>query len=312
MQQRDLGETGVRVGVLGLGTWGLTSGAYGSVLPETQKKTVEAALDAGVTSFDMAPLWGDGQSETTVGEAIAGRRDEVQLVTRCGARWKDGKVERSFSPEALRADCEGSLKRLGCETIDVLLLHNPTAEVFGEDEVVETMQKLVEEGKARTWGLSTFDVDVGRVALMSETKVIALPYNLLHTELVDDLYDDLLETRCPVLGTSPLCYGLLSGNWSPLRTFGEGDHRRERWSSLSLKRRVHAVQTLRFMAKAPVPNMTSAALRYALTEEVIAATFVGARKPEHIQDAAGNLGSPPYLPLGMRQRARQTLIHTGA
>src|SRR5688572_4581898 len=119
MHSRTLGRTDVRVSEVALGTWGLAAGSYGPVAPQQLERTVARALDAGVTTFDCAPCWGEeGASERQVAKGLGERRRDAVLITRAGGEIKDGVLRKRFDPDSLRRDCEQSLVRLGADAID--------------------------------------------------------------------------------------------------------------------------------------------------------------------------------------------------
>lgn len=295
MRKRALGATGLEVSELGLGTWGL-GGAYGMLAESVAKSTVEAALEAGVTTIDCAPLWGKGVVESWVGESVEKKRDEVQLVTRGGAVWTEDGVHQRFDAEALRADCEGSLKRLRTDRIDVWLLHDPPEEMLYRDDTVPTTKALKSEGKIRAWGVSTSDPTVARIALSRGAEVLCLPYNLVWRAMLHDLETELSTAKVGVLARSPLLHGLLSGRWTEYRQFADDDHRRARWTNKALTIRVREVNPLRFLVKDDVRSMTSASLRFVLANPAVSCALLGARRPVQITNANELAGTAPYLP----------------
>src|SRR5690606_25994018 len=117
-------------------------------------ETVKSAIEAGVISFDVAPVWGDGEAERRIGRLVKDAEIEATIITRGGARLVDGKLARSFSVEDLVKDCEASLERLGVEQIEVYLLHGPDETVIREAPWPEAMEKLEKDGKIKTWGMS--------------------------------------------------------------------------------------------------------------------------------------------------------------
>ncbi len=294
MRKRALGATGLEVSELGLGTWGL-GGAYGALAPSVARSTIEAALEAGVTTIDCAPLWGRGAVESWVGEVVEHQRNEVQLVTRGGVVWDDEGVHQRFSSEALRADCEASLKRLKTDRVDVWLLHEPPEEMLFRDDTVPTAKALKSEGKIRAWGVSTSDPTVARIAMSRGAEVLCLPYNLLWRGLVHELETELATSKVGLLARSPLLHGLLSGRWTEYRQFADDDHRRARWTHKALTLRVREVNPLRFLVKDDVRSMTSAALRYVLASPAVSSALLGARRPVQITNAAELAGTAPYL-----------------
>src|SRR3712207_3883608 len=130
LEQRKLGATGLQVGAVGLGCMGM-SWAYGEQERDDAESAavISRALDLGVTLIDTADVYGPFTNEELVGRALAGRRDEAVLATKCGLVAESGQVRRDGRPEHVRAACEASLRRLGVEVIDLYQLHRVDPEV---------------------------------------------------------------------------------------------------------------------------------------------------------------------------------------
>lgn len=312
MDKRNVGGTDVRVSEIALGTWGLATGAYGMVAPQVFERTIARALEAGVTTFDCAPAWGaDGASERVIGKAIAGRREDVTLITRGGADLHEGKMRKRFDPDSLVRDCEASLERFGIEAIDLWLLHNPDELTLRREDWREAVQKLVAQGKVRAWGASVSDAATARLAIGAGAQVISIVYNLLVGDDLHDLAGDVSTSGCGVLALSPLSYGLLAGRWGESHRFGPGDHRSRRWTPGALRQRVRQAEMLRFLVHGEVRTLTAAAIRYVLSNAVVSAAVVGARTPGQITDAAEAAKGPPYLPDDDLMRIPQVLAAAG-
>ncbi len=143
MRQLPFGWTGVRVPLLGQGTWDLERGDRATVVA-----AVRQGLDLGMTHLDTAEMYGDGEVERIVGEAINGRRKDVFLVSKV--------LPENASYQGILEACERSLRRLGTDHLDLYLLHWESQVPFAE--TARAFQKLVEQGKTRFWGVSNFDV----------------------------------------------------------------------------------------------------------------------------------------------------------
>ena len=250
MQKRQIGKTRVEVSELALGTWGLAAESYGPIDESRFRRVVERALERDVTTFDLAPIWGDGRSETIVGDVVADARPEVVYVTRAGARWDaDGDLETSLTLAALDRDCDRSLERLKTDHIDVWLLHNPEAEAIRahQDEIRTLVERGRKDGRIRAFGASVASAEQARAAFDLDIDVLCLPYSILHSELVHELSGDLNERGVSVLARSVLGFGILSGRWGENRSFGDLDHRRHRWKPEAIRTRVRQVNRFRFL-----------------------------------------------------------------
>ena len=307
MHERNLGDTDLRLTEVTLGTWGL-SGAYGPVTESLVRDTLDAAIEAGVKSVDVAPLWGD--MEARVGEAIADH-EAIKVITRGGAVLEDGQVQHRFDPESLRADLERSRERLGREVLDVWLLHDPSEGALAEDDPFATAATLVEEGHVRCWGVSTTQHEVAARALEAGAKAICVPHHMFASDLVGDLRQSLEASGAGVLARSPLAHGLLSGRWTEYRRFAADDHRHDRWTAQALAIRVRQVAQVRFLVKNEVRSLTAAALRFALDSPAVATAVVGARRPAQIRDLDQLVGDAPYLEEPDRVRLQQVLAAAG-
>src|SRR5690242_8534158 len=150
MQKRKLGNSGIEVGAIGLGCMGM-SWAYGQPDEVEGVQVIHRAIELGVTLFDTADAYGPFTNEELVGRALKGYREEVVIATKCGLVVTDQATHtygRNGAPEHIKTACEGSLKRLGIEVIDLYQLHRPDPLVPIE-ESVGAMADLVREGKVR-------------------------------------------------------------------------------------------------------------------------------------------------------------------
>lgn len=293
---RTLGDTDIKLSEICLGTWGLGDKAYGPVSESLFENTINAAIESGISTFDVAPLWGQGWAEEVVGRVLSDHDTETQIITRCGARWSGDTPEQSFSEEDITKDCERSLQRLGRESIDVLLLHDPPMELFGKEEWVNALEKLVLDGKIKAWGASCSSKDQSVAALNAGAKAICIVHNLVHHQLLTDIATDIESAGAGVLVRSPLMHGLLAGRWPGSRRFAPDDHRAERWTTAAMRVRVKHINKLRYLVHDDVINMTAAALRFALTSELVSSVMVGSRQPYQIKEAARVAGAEVYLP----------------
>lgn len=191
---------GASVPALGQGTWNVGDDP---ARRDDEIATIRRGIDLGLTLIDTAEMYGDGRSESLVGEAIAGRRDEVFLVSKV--------YPHNASRRAMARSCEASLRRLGVETLDLYLLHWPGAVPLAE--TVEGFEALQRAGKIRHWGVSNFDRDameqLARVPGGEAAQTDQVLYHLGERGIEWDLRPWLRERALPVMAYSPFDQGRL-------------------------------------------------------------------------------------------------------
>ena len=196
MQTRKFGWTGAEVPVIGQGTWKMETDP-----PEEALAALRAGLDAGMTHVDTAELYGSGRVESLVGRAIAGRRDEVFLVSKV----MPNHATRVGTVQA----CEASLRRLGADHLDCYLLHWPGSHPL--EETIAGFEQLVREGKIRSWGLSNFDEeDLEEALAIAGPRRIAcnqVLYHLRARDIEDRVLPWCAEHEVAVVGYSPFGSG---------------------------------------------------------------------------------------------------------
>jgi aryl-alcohol dehydrogenase-like predicted oxidoreductase len=295
MRTRSLGKTGLRVGELALGTWGLSGDAYGPVEPREQERVLRRALEMGVGLIETADAYGGGKMEQLVGRAVAGR-GEICVVTKGGIDRSTTPPRRRFDAAYLRDAVARSMRRLGRDRIDVYLLHNPSEAVVAGSEAIDTLSELKARGQIEHWGVSTADLNVGRTALRKGAAVIELAYNLFHSADLHRLAGEVIVAGAGVLARSTLGYGLLADRWSRDHAFARGDHRASRWTEPELGRRIEQLAALRFLVHGDVQTMRAAAVRFVLSNTIITSAVLGPRSVEQLEDIVREVGmGPVYL-----------------
>jgi aryl-alcohol dehydrogenase-like predicted oxidoreductase len=233
MEARRLGRSGLRVSPLGLGTarmagLGWSHEAHPVVSPEARRgavRQIQAAIDAGVTLFDTADSYGDGESERILGEALRGAREGVVVVTKFGEDPTPGREDPWVLDAAtVVRRCEASLRRLGVDRIDLYLLHRRDYPLERAPEMVGILEDLVRVGSVRHYGWSTDDVERARVFAGGEhCTAIEHRLNVFHD--APAVLDLCREQDLASLNRVPLLTGVLTGRWSPETRLQEGDPR---------------------------------------------------------------------------------------
>ncbi len=221
-----IGNVGRDVSRIGLGTWAIGGGpAFDGV--DTEKlgiETIRTALDKGVNLIDTAPGYNFGNSERIVGKAIAGRREEYVIITKCGLVWDsegsffnkvgDTVLNRFLDPVSIAKEFEASLERLGTDYIDIYMTHWPAIEPFNTpiSQTVEFLMKLKESGKIKGIGAANVSPDQVREYLTyGELDVVQMRYSILDRAVEAELMPLCIENGVTVQAYSPLEMGILAG-----------------------------------------------------------------------------------------------------
>jgi aryl-alcohol dehydrogenase-like predicted oxidoreductase len=198
------------------------------------------------------------------------------------------------------------------DTVDIALLHNPTADTLGKGDATGMMKELASDGAVRAWGVSTSEHDVARAAIESGAEVLSVPFNAFRRTLVTQISQQLADKQVGLLVHSVLLYGLLAGQWTPNKEFGDGDHRAERWSPDELRTRIRQLDALRPLVSGNVTSLRAASVRYALEKESVSSAIVGPRSASQLQQLVRDAGhGPPYLPAQKLSALEQRLRNVG-
>jgi len=294
VRERNLGSQGPELSVIGFGAWEAGGGSeWGRPPPEGQVlNAIRSVFDCGIDWIDTAEVYGRGRSEELVGKAVAGRRDEVRLASKV-APVPEGS---GFRAEQVRAACEGSLRRLGIEHLDLYQLHWPDGGRIPVEETWAAMAGLVDDGLVRFIGVSNFDQDlIERCQAIRHVDSLQQEFSML--ELRDrDLIRWCGEQGTGVLSYSPLAFGLLTGAIGPESRFDADDVRsgRDEGSPFAPgnRERNHAVvEALRPVAERLGVKLAQLALAWNVHQPGVTAAIAGSRNPDHVRSnaAAGDV-----------------------
>jgi aryl-alcohol dehydrogenase-like predicted oxidoreductase len=281
MRTRLLGEGGPEVSIVGLGT-----NNFGRRCDYEQTLAViDAALDAGVTLFDTADIYGQGLSEEYIGRALEGRRDRVLIATKFGKRMDERPEERRGNPDYIRWAVESSLRRLRTDVIDVYQLHEPDP-LTPLEETLGALDDLVHEGKVRWIGSSNFSAEqveaaeeVARGAGFHRFVSAQNEYSLVERESEDEVLGTCERLGIGFLPYFPLASGLLTGKYRRGETATEGrlagrEIPAEQWD------RVEALQRY---AEERGASLLEVAIGGLLAMPAVTSVIAGATKPEQVR-----------------------------
>ncbi len=217
MVVRNLGQSGISVSAIGLGCMGLSE-FYGEPTPTSEAiRLLHRAADLGITHFDTAEIYGQGQNEQLLGKAFSGRWDQIVLATKFGPQRDPATgafVGVDGSPANVRDSCEKSLKRLGAEKIDLYYLHRVDPATPIEDTVGE-MAKLVQEGKIGAVGLSEASArTIERAHAVHPIAALQTEYSIFSRDIEKDILPTCVALGISLVAYSPLGRGLLTGRYT--------------------------------------------------------------------------------------------------
>src|SRR5215210_789723 len=294
MQTTRLGMTQLEVSRLAFGTWGL-GGDWGVYDKREAVRAIRAARDLGINIFDTAQAYGFGSSERLVGCALAGElcaaREDVVIATKGGLRPTRHGVVRDSSPRWLERGVEESLWALQVEYIDLFQVHWPDPSASFA-EIAECLQRLVDQGKIRHFGVSNFDAE--QIDEFSQTRLaetVQPPYNLFHREIETDLLPYARDHDVGVLVYGPLAHGLLSGAVDEKTTFAPDDWRSRSpmFRGETFRRALDHVRELEGFARERGFTVAQLAIAWTLTHPSVHVAIVGSRHAAHVADAVAAL-----------------------
>ena len=268
MKMRRIGRDGPAVSAIGLGCMGMSE-FYGPRDEAESIATIRHALDRGINLLDTADMYGPYINEELVGRAIAGRREEAFVATKFGFVRDPADPDKRVidgSPAHVREACEGSLRRLGVETIDLYYLHRIDARVPVE-ETVGAMAELVRAGKVRRLGLSEVGASTLRRAhAVHPISALQSEYSLWTRDPEGTVLDTCRELGVTLVAYSPLGRGFLSGEIRSFEDFSDDDYRRRqpRFQGENFARNLALVDAVRSVADANGVTPAQLALAWVL------------------------------------------------
>ncbi|HKS54577.1 MAG TPA: aldo/keto reductase [Steroidobacteraceae bacterium] len=291
MKYRTLGDS-LEVSALGLGCMPMISGgniSYGAADRSESIATIHEAIDLGITFFDTAELYGPFTNEELVGAAIKGKRKGLIIATKFAMSWNGNQMSGlDGSPANARRACEGSLKRLGLETIDLFYQHRVDPKVPIE-ETVGGMAQLVKEGKVRHIGLSEAGADtLKRAASVHPIAALQTEYSIWERDVEEDILPTCRELNIGFVPYSPLGRGFLAGGIRSLDDLPADDWRRNdpRYSAENLPRNLAIVDAITAVAQRHGVSNAQIALAWLLAQGADVVPIPGVKRRATMRDSA--------------------------
>jgi aryl-alcohol dehydrogenase-like predicted oxidoreductase len=296
-----LGKSGYRVSEMGLGCWQLGTD-WGSVDDEVAAAVLAAADDTGVNFWDTADVYGDGLSETRIGRYVAGRPGDRIVATKVGRA--SGLYPDGYTKERVRANVEGSLRRLGGDSLDLVQLHCVPGNVLRDGDLLSWLDEFRTAGLLREFGASVETIGEGLFAVEHPSLTsIQIIFNLVRQDAIAELLPRARANDVGVIVRLPLASGVLSGKMARGQQFLPTDHRNynrdgrafsvgETFSGLEFER---AVDVAAHFASLAPDGMSPAqlALRWILDQPAVSTVIAGATRPQQVVENATASDLPP-------------------
>ena len=306
MNTIKIGKSDINTPFMAMGTWAIGGGtAWGENDDKLSVRTIDEAIDCGITWFDTAPVYNLGHSEEVVGKALKGKRHNVLISTKCGLEWDyetpvfhkvmEGRnVYRDLSAKGIRKNLEDSLRRLQTDYIDIYYTHwqTPDFALYPLEETVGVLTELKKEGKIRAIGASNVTEDIIKgYCSLGQLDVIQEKYSILDSHVRSELAQVCEENKVSIQAYSPLEQGLLTGKVKADVKLAKGDvrNRNRFFSPENLPKVMRLLEHWKPLCLKY--NCTMSNLVIACTAKTIDGLHVlcGARKPEQIRDNSGAL-----------------------
>jgi len=302
---RKLGKDGPDITRVGFGAWAIGGGGWSFGWGPQEDSASIAAMrrswERGINWIDTAAVYGLGHSEELVGRLLRELPpgDRPYVFTKCGLAWDEenrmGEIRRDLRPEAIRRECEASLRRLGVERIDLYQFHWPDQTGTPVEDSWGEMERLVEEGKVRWGGVSNFDVDLlSRCGKIRHVDSLQPSFSMVRREAAAAEIPWCAGKGTGVIVYSPMASGLLTEKWTADRVGGlaPDDWRRRMPEFLppNVMRNLALRDALRPIADRRGTTVAAVAVAWTLAWPGVTGAIVGARSPEQVDGWIGAAG----------------------
>jgi aryl-alcohol dehydrogenase-like predicted oxidoreductase len=301
MKTRTFLNPPIPVSEIGLGCWQLGGADWGAVDDEKAFSILQSATEEGITFLDTADVYGAGRSEELIGRFLKETRRNFFVATKLG---RGALYPDKYTEAGVRDAIEGSLRRLGTDSLDLTQLHCVPPAVLKQGEIFDWLRKFRDEGKIRRFGASVESDAEGMICLGQEgLSSLQVIFNLFRQKPAADLFAEAAKRNVGIIVRLPLASGVLSGKFTDATTFAPQDHRNynrdgaafnvgETFAGIPYGKAVSLAEQLRSL----VPGgweMASMAQRWILDHETVTTVITGASKSDQVLRNAAASDLPP-------------------
>lgn len=308
MHYRELGRTGWRVSEVSFGAWAIGS-AWGKVDDSESLAALNEAIDRGVNFIDTADVYGDGHSERLIAQLKRDRKDAIIVATKAGRRLSPHTAD-GYNERNLTGFIDDSLRNLATDCLDLVQLHCPPTDVYYRPAVFDALDKLMQAGKIRHYGVSVERVEEALKAIeFPNVQTVQIVFNCFRHRPADLFFAQAKEKRVGILARVPLASGMLTGKMTRDSQFAKDDHRNfnrhgeafdqgETFSGVNYGVALEAVEEIRHLLP-PGVSMAQFALRWILMFEAVTCAIPGGKRPDQVADNCAASDVPPLTPAAM-------------
>jgi aryl-alcohol dehydrogenase-like predicted oxidoreductase len=295
VHSRRLGKTERNVSEIGFGAWAI-GGSWGETNDDESLAAMHAAVDAGVTFFDTADVYGDGRSEKLIAQLLRDRDEPLVVATKFGRRAAQQDVAE-FTYGNLRTWLERSRANLDVDTVDLVQLHCPPWDAYYTPSIFESCERLVDEGLVRAYGVSVEKIEEALKAIeYPSVATVQIIFNIFRQRPAELFFEQARLRDVGLIIRVPLASGLLTGKFSKDTTFAADDHRAfnrhgeqfdvgETFAGVDYETGLDAVEELKALVPAGA-SLTQLALRWILDHESVSTVIAGAKTSDQVGDNA--------------------------
>ena len=318
MNYRRLGRTPWKVSEISFGAWAI-GGAWGSVDDTESLAALNQAIDSGVNFIDTADVYGMGRSERLIAQLKRDRKEEIVIATKAGRRLPAQTVD-GYNEKNLTGFIEDSLRNLSTDCIDLLQLHCPPTDAYYHPELFGFLDRMVEVGKLRYYGVSVERVEEALKAIeYANVQTVQIIFNCFRQRPSDLFFSQAQKKQVGILARVPLSSGMLTGKLNRNSQFAADDHRNfnrhgkafdvgETFSGVDYDTSLAAVEEIRALVPSGA-SMAQFALRWILMFDAVTCAIPGGKRPAQVADNCAASDLPPLSDAGMS--AIRTIYESG-
>ena len=308
MNYRQLGRTPWKVSDISFGAWAI-GGSWGSVDDTESLAALNAAVDCGVNFIDTADVYGMGRSERLIAQLLRDRKSEIVVATKAGRRLSPHNAA-GYNEQNLTAFIEDSLRNLSTDSLDLVQLHCPPTDAYYNPELFGALDRLVEAGKIRFYGVSVERVEEALKAIeYPNVQTVQIIFNCFRQRPSELFFPQAEARSIGILARVPLASGMLSGKLTRDSQFAADDHRRfnrhgevfdvgETFSGVDYETGLAAVEEIRALLPEGV-SMAQFALRWILMHSAVTCAIPGGKSPAQVRDNCAASDLPPISDAAM-------------